>query len=295
MEIGSQAHKELFCRTFLEGHHKYEPEDLPWPDLQGEALALLQGIPFWDHAFSFEADAGPMVYATAAVAEDPLIREALELQGYEETRHSRLVKHLVERYDIEVAPYVPEKLADDIEGEYIDFGFEECLDSFGAFGIFQLARESNLLPDEIFQIFDNVMREESHHIVFFINWYAHREVSRGAPASLLRTPRSLWHYAKALYKLTDLVRDDGADDGADFIVTGAAAFVDELTPHLVLRHCIAENQRRMAPFDPRLLQPRLVPRFAGAALAALRAVPERWFASGQGGATSEEPGAPSAA
>jgi hypothetical protein len=29
MKIGSEAHKELFCRTFLEGHRCYEPAELP--------------------------------------------------------------------------------------------------------------------------------------------------------------------------------------------------------------------------------------------------------------------------
>ena len=31
MKIGSEAHKELFCQTFFEGHVKYEPAELPWP------------------------------------------------------------------------------------------------------------------------------------------------------------------------------------------------------------------------------------------------------------------------
>ena len=91
MRIGSEEHKELFCRTFFEGHEKYEPEELPWPELKEEELALLRGLPFWTHALQFESEAGPMIRSVAALENDPMIREALELQAYEEERHARLV------------------------------------------------------------------------------------------------------------------------------------------------------------------------------------------------------------
>lgn len=273
MEIGSEAHKELFCRTFLEGHRKYEPADLPWPELSEESLTLLKSLPFWDHALSFESDAGPLMEGTAAAVRDPLIREAMELQGYEETRHSRLVQFMIDRYGIEVNKLPVKPVPSDAEGAFVEFGFEECLDSFGAFGLFQLARESQLFPDDLFNVFDNVMREESHHIVFFVNWYAHREVNRGIAPRMLRYPRAIWWYTSALFKLAGLVNDDDGDEGQDFIVTGAQAFVDDLSPRLVLSTCLQENARRMAEFDPRLLQPRLLPRLARVALGAISLVP----------------------
>lgn len=272
MEIGSAAHKELFCRTFLEGHRKYEPEDLPWPELEAGPLELLRGIPFWEHALQAELDAGPMVYACAELASDPLVHEALCLQGYEETRHGRTIRHMIERYGIEV-PDLEVSVPSDVESAFIDFGFEECLDSFGAFGIFALAHEARLVPDEFFEIFGQVMQEEAHHIVFFVNWFGYRQAQRGAAARALRGPRSLWHYAKALYKLADLVRDDGADEGADFIVTGASAFVDDLTARMTLTRCLAENERRLAGFDRRLLVPELMPRLARMALAGFGLIP----------------------
>jgi len=181
---------------------------------------------------------------------------------------------MIDRYGIEVPPLHVSQPAD-AESAFIDFGFEECLDSFGAFGIFALAREAQLVPEEFFEIFGQVMQEEAHHIVFFVNWFAHRQARRGGADRALRGPRSLWHYGKALYKLADLVRDDGADDGADFIATGAAAFVDDLTPRMVLERCVAENERRLAGFDRRLLVPHLVPRLARVALSGLRLLPER--------------------
>ena len=269
MEIGSDAHKDLFCHTFLEGHRVYEPKDLPWPDLGPETLALLRGIPFWDFALQAETDAGPMVHAAARREADPLVRDALALQGEEETRHARIIRHMIEIYGLEVADARPAPPRDALAA-YVDFGFEECLDSFGAFGLFALARESKLVPDPLFEIFDRVMDEEADHIVFFVNWFAWRESRRGALADWLRVPRSLWHYGKALGHLAALLRGGDEGEGEAFTLTGARAFVDGLTPRLVLEASLEQNRRRMAPFDDRLLQPRLLPALARAGVAALR-------------------------
>jgi hypothetical protein len=274
MQVGSKAHKELFCRAFLDAHHKYAPEELPWPELDGDALALLRGLPFWTHARQFESDAGPMISAVAEREPDPMIREALALQAYEETRHAALVNHMIGLYELP-AEEVHVEVSDDVIGEFIGFGFEECLDSFGAFGLYKLARDSRLVPAALFDIFENVMREESFHIVFFINWWAHRQVRLGGSARWLRAPHALWHYAQALRKIGDLVRGDDTPAGADFIATGARAFVDELTPRLVIRTCVEENERRMAAFDRRLIVPSLIPRLAGLANGVLRLLPER--------------------
>jgi hypothetical protein len=289
MKIGSQAHKELFCRAFFDGHRTYEPADLPWPELAEEELALLRGLPFWTHARQFEADAGPMITAVAELEPDPLLREARQLQAFEEARHARPVDHMIHRYELP-AEEAHVQVPADVLAEFIDFGFEECLDSFGAFGLFKLARDSRLVAEPIFEIFDQVMQEEAHHIVFFINWYAHHEAQRGAGARLLRPARSVWHYAKALRKIGDLLGDDAAEEGADFIVKGAEAFVDDLSPKLVIEACLGENERRLAGFDRRLLIPELVPRLAGIALAGLNLVPGRQTAPTPTGGTSKPEG-----
>ena len=275
MKIGSPAHKELFCRTFLDGHRRYEPESLPWPALDGEHLDLLRSLPFWTFALQAEADAGPMISACAALERDPLVREALQLQADEETRHAGILRHMIARYALQADEPKVEIPADVIEA-FIDFGFEECFDSFGAFGLFQLAREHALVPAALFDIYEHVMEEEARHIVFFINWFAHRQVNRGRSARFLRQPKALWHYGKALRKLVDLVRDDDGSEGQDFIVSGASAFIDDLTPTLVLSRCLAENERRLAGVDRRLLVPRLGPGFASLALGVLQRLPERW-------------------
>jgi hypothetical protein len=66
-----------------------------------------------------------------------------------------------------------------------------------------------------------------------------------------------------------LTRSDDAPGGKDFIVGGASAFIDNLTPRAVLSACLEENARRLAGFDRRLLVPRLAPQVARLALGVL--------------------------
>jgi hypothetical protein len=63
MKIGYEADKELFCRIFMESHLEYEPEKLPWPQLDSVSLARLRSIPFWEEALNTERKAGVMVSA----------------------------------------------------------------------------------------------------------------------------------------------------------------------------------------------------------------------------------------
>ena len=79
-----------------------------------------------------------------------------------------------------------EEVGADLRRAFADFGYGECLDSFLGFGVFKIARRSGFLPEPLFEIFDMLMREETRHIVFFINWMAWHEVASGRGARWLR-------------------------------------------------------------------------------------------------------------
>ena len=283
MKIGSAVHKELFCGMFFEQHRPYEPAKLAWPALDEPQLALLRGLPFWTHALQAEEDAGPMISACAALEPDATVRRALELQAFEETRHAGIIKHMVALYRLPLDAIRVEIPADVLEA-FIDFGFEECLDSFGAFGLFKLGREHLVMPAALFDIFDRVMQEEANHIVFFLNWFAYRQANAGVIPWACRHPKALTHYVRALRKLAGLAFSDDTAEGKDFIISGAEAFVDNLTPAAVLAACLDENTRRLAGFDRRLLVPRLAPRLARLALAVLSRLPRRGGARSDGAA-----------
>lgn len=281
IELGSEEHKQLFCRTFLDAHRRFDPADLPWPELGADDLAKLRAIPFWEEALGTEQQAGPMVQAAADVSRDPLVREAIALQSYEEARHGRLIRHLLDRYGIDVPDRQAPVISGDVERAFVDFGYDECLDSFGAFGLFELARRAEYLPKVFFEIFDRVLDEEAQHIVFFVNWVAWRAVRDGRRAPARRAASTLWHYGRSLAGRLRLVLAGGGESQDAFVATGARTFLDDLTPTLFLETCLAENARRMRVFDARLLQPRLLPALARTGLRALRLVPGRRSAAGR--------------
>ncbi len=196
MRIGSDEHKQLFCRSFLESYCAYDPQEWPWPQLDELSLARLCAIPIWTLALEVELGAGAMLEGFAKTEPDPLVRQALELQGYEEDRHGRILQCMIERYGLTVTPNVPEKKP--IRGAFIDFGYDECVDSFAGFGIFRLARDARLLPEALTSLFARVLVEEARHIVFFVNWIAWDRSRRGLRGPILQAVPVIASYGAAI-------------------------------------------------------------------------------------------------
>ncbi len=275
MKLGSQEHKELFCRSFINSHLNYEPESLSWPNLDEVSLEKIRSIPFWRQALLTEKGAGVMVSAFADTIDDPLLQQAIALQGAEEARHGRLMAHLIDCYGIEIDPPEIPGIPANLEEDFIDFGYEECLDSFFAFGMFGIARQAHYLPEAMFNIFDPILDEEARHIVFFVNWITYLQIQRGQGLSGLRAWHSFWHYGKALWKLVAVFGDTGQDDEKAFTATGANSFMDNLTPELFFSLCLAENSKRMSKYEPELLRPILMPTLSAIALRSLKLLPRK--------------------
>jgi hypothetical protein len=270
VRAGSEDHKELFCRQFIETHETYDPDTLPWPDLDDAALARLRGVPFWQEVYHTERRAGAIVEAFTPHVTDPVVREAVALQGVEETRHAKLIRVLIDRYGLDATEQKLESFPADLETAFIDFGFGECLDAFLGFGAFKTARQSAFLPEAMFDIFDVLMFEETRHIVFFINYMAWREKRRGHIAPT-RALKSAWFYGRAMRRLMGMVRrGQQPNDGRDFAVTQANMFLDGFSFRNFVEDCYRENARRMSVFDPDLMQPRLLPAVADLAVRGLR-------------------------
>ena len=205
------------------------------------------------------------VLTYAADLADPLLREAIELNAFEEGRHKDVLANLVAAYGIVLAPepaYPPPR---DAEWAFMVTGYSECIDSFFAFGLFALASRSGFFPPELVDTFEPVMQEEARHILFFANWVAwHRrnmpwwrrpwfELSRGrVGVPGLGTDRD------------GARRGDGEGNGKpqdnNFTVTGSKAVSDiDISPAELIDLCVAENDRRMAGYDLRLLRPAVMP------------------------------------
>lgn len=275
MKIGSEEHKRLFCHNFIETHRRFEPPELPWPALNDDELGRLRAVPFWQEVFHTERRAGAIVEAFAKTIDDPLLREAVDLQGYEEARHARLIRFMIDHYRIEAGEQPIEKLPDDAVTAFIDFGYGECFDAFLGFGVFKIARESGFLPESMFSLFDVLMYEETRHIVFFINWMAYREAQEGRGAAPIRAMTAAWFYGRALARLVGTIRRGAESNGQDFSATQADVFLNDFSIRRLVGECLSENARRMSAFDPQLLQPRLLPTLGRIAFSAMRLIPRR--------------------
>ena len=272
MKIGSDEHKQRFCRDFIASHCRFDPATLTWPDLDELSLGRLRAIPFWQEVLYTERRAGVIVDAYANTIADPLVRQAVALQGFEEARHANLLREMIRRYRIaaEERP-LDEPLSPDLRRAFADFGYGECLDSFLGFGVFKIARRSGFLPERLFEIFDMLMREETRHIVFFINWMAWEQASRGGIAGWLRGVNAARYYGRAIGRLLGTVRRGRrANDGRDFSATQASVFLEGFTLRSFIEECCAEHERRMREFEPDLLRPSFLPKLGAIALAGLR-------------------------
>lgn len=276
MRIASDEHKELFCRSFMDSHRAYDPEEWPWPQLDDLSLARLRAIPIWTLALEVELGAGEMLAKYAATESDPLVRQALELQGYEEARHGRILKCMIDRYGLKVVPTVPKQVP--TRGAFVDFGYNECVDSFAGFGIFRLARDARILPEALTSLFTRLLVEEARHIVFFVNWIAWDRTRRGIRGPVLQVFPTLWCYGSAIVrrvKAGEKMSGGGQDAAAEGEKVPLDLFGDilkGLTAASFIRACIDENERYMASFDPRLLRPRVIPTLARIALAIVEAI-----------------------
>src|SRR5262249_101236 len=122
LKIGSTAHRDRFCSDFMRTYTDYTPATLPWPELDEADLTKLKTVPFWQEVLHTERRAGAIVKAFAATIDDPVVKEAVDLQGLEESRHADLLREMIKRYGIVVEEQPLEAFNPDIEMAFKDFG-----------------------------------------------------------------------------------------------------------------------------------------------------------------------------
>ena len=268
--FGSETHKRAFCRMLLDTHNPYRPSIVDWPVLDPQARDRLVSLPIWDIAMQTEGNATLRVLGYAHTVADPLLREAIEVNGFEETRHKQVLSNLVAAYGIPLAPepeYLPPR---DPEWAFLLAGFCECVDTFFAFGLFALAKRSGFFPPELVDTFEPVVQEEGRHIVFFVNWVAWHRRNLPAWRRILFAAKIVSVWAFLIWERIWFAR--GLDDGGEararcnpqdnnFVFTGSRAIgCGNVSAASVIDICLSEHERRFSGYDARLLRPRLMPR-----------------------------------
>ena len=270
-EVGSAEHRRGLARFFLDTHIDYDPDKIRWPALAEAERDRLISLPFWQEAVSTESYTSGTVMAAAQLEPDTDLRRAIELQGLEERRHARLLAALTAHYRIPIQTPPPYE-SRSLENDFLFAGFGECFDSFFAFGLIAVAGESGYFTPELVQIFEPVVQEEARHILFFVNWVKYRRSQLPwwqRPAFRLRCAWLIFKQVASRVKTaqtlgggSDASGGGGASSSDNFTLSAHQDLGSNLTLHGLLGRCLAENERRMAPYDPRLLRPRLVPTLA---------------------------------
>ena len=261
IRIGSDEHVRAFSRMLLDTHDPYRPALIDWPKLSPDAQARLTGLPIWDIAVQTEGKASRRVNAYASKVAVPVLREAIELNGFEEGRHKAVLANMVAAYGIrlEPEPSYPEPRFP--EWAFMVTGYSECIDSFFAFGLFELANRSGFFPPELVDTFDPVMREEARHILFFVNWVAWHRRNLAWWRRPLFQAKIMAVWAFLIWERIGIARGIGGAEPQDnnFTVTGSQSLGVDVSARELLDVCLSENERRLAGYDSRLLRPSFVP------------------------------------
>jgi len=152
-------------------------------------------------------------------------------------------------------------------------GYSECIDSFFGFGLFKVAKDSGFFPPELVDTFEPVMREEGRHILFFVNWVAWWRRNMPWWRRPLFEAKVLLVWLALIWERIDMAKGMGENTKAqenNFTLNGSKELGVEISFPELARICLAENERRLEPYDKRLIRPRFVPtmmrlalRFAG--------------------------------
>jgi hypothetical protein len=151
IKFGDPSHYAMLTRLLLETYNPYKPAVLDWPKLDPETLQRITSLPIWDIAVQTEIKASERITAFSKTVRNPELRAALVHMAAEEARHRDVLSRLVAAYDIPILPDGDYPLPNDAEWGFLVTGYSECIDSFFAYGLFEMANRSGFFPPELAQ------------------------------------------------------------------------------------------------------------------------------------------------
>jgi hypothetical protein len=257
---------------FRETFNPYRPAVLAWPKLSPDMLQRVTSLPIWDIAVHTEGRARLRFASYAATLQTPEVRAAVMLNAWEEHRHKEVLSNMVNAYGIALGPEPAYRVPRNPEWMYLVTGYSECIDSFFAFGLFELARRSGFFPVELVETFEPVMQEECRHILLFANLVAWQRASLPwwrRIAFELRIAAAWFYIAWERLVLARSMKVNGMGTGQDsnFTMTSARTVTPvEIGVHDLMMLCLQENDRRFAGYDARFVRPTTIPALARLAL-----------------------------
>ena len=262
VRLGSPEHLTLFSRMLLDTHDPYRPALIDWPVLAPDVRDKIVSLPIWDMAVQTEGRTGLFVQTFGRTVRDPLLKAAVEMDAFEERRHKVVLADMVRAYGIQLEPEPEYVVPKDAEWAFMRSGYSECIDSFFGFGLFKLAKDTGFFPPDLIDTFEPVMREEGRHILFFVNWVAwwRRNMPWWRRPYFEAKILVVWLFL--IWERIDMAKGMGENTKAqenNFTLNGSKELGVEVSFPELAAICLAENDRRLAPYDARLIRPRFVP------------------------------------
>lgn len=269
---GSAEHLAMLTELLGATYNPYKPAVLDWPRLDDETKKRITALPIWDMAVQAENKAGARIEFFAQTMKDKNLRAALLHMAGEERRHRQVLARLIETYDIPILPDEDYVLPNDAEWGFLVTGYSECIDSFFAYGLFEMANRSGFFPEKLVETFEPVIQEEGRHILFFTNFVAWYRANMPWWRRVFFELKVARVYAFLAWERMGIASEVDGMQGADanFTVSGSEALIDELDPARLIDICLEEDKRRMAGYDARLKRPTTVPRLARLARLVIR-------------------------
>lgn len=274
IRLGSEEHLRLLCLELLETHDPYKPALIDWPTVTEETRARITSLPIWDIAVQTEGRAGLNVKTFAERNCSGLLKEAVQMNAFEESRHKQVLANMVQFYGIKLQPEPEYKVPRNAEWAFMVTGYSECIDSFFGFGLFDLGKSTGFFPQELIDTFEPVMREEGRHILFFVNWVAwwRRNMPWWRRPYFELKVLAVWIFL--IWERIGTARSVGGAEDSNFTVNGSKQLGVDIDFKQLARICLKENDRRLAPYDERLIRPRFVPAMMRLALRFMKDQPQ---------------------
>ena len=230
------THFAMLTQLLKATYNPYKPAVLDWPKLEPETLARITSLPIWDIAVQTEIKASMRIEAFAATITRPGAAQApcctWPARNPATATCSPAWSPPTTSRCSRKPTYAPPK---DAEWGFMVTGYSECMDSFFAYGLFEMARRSGFFPAELVETFEPVVQEEGRHILFFTNWIAWHKANMPLwrrPYFALKTA-AVWAFL--IWERIGIARDVDGLEGGD------ANFTDER---------LESPGRRDGPRDP---------------------------------------------
>lgn len=250
MNIGSYESKKRFCQYLIESHMPGNSGNPHWPTLEPLLIERIQSLPFWGECLLTQHYRAQIVCAFAPTLKDPMVKEAVMLQGEEQKRLVATLESFLKAYGIPSPTLPVVVIPKNLESAFIEVGYQNALDFFWMDGLRATAHQAKFIPDELDQPLSLLFAEQTRHTVFLVNWMAYQKVKLKKRWSEWHAAPALWNRSGMFVRLMAAFRTKDADERPD-----AMRWMMRFSPETFLSLCLFTQKQRMQTSDAELLQP----------------------------------------